>query len=220
MYSATPVAPTQTQQRVKPGKRPGVRVHDARGDDHDIFGTDGSEDVTPCRGRRVVDLPIAPPQDDSVVRVGRKHISPRHSVDHSDSKGFASGRYDPKCSDRFQSSKRFESSGNILCGGALPDSFETKRPTKEVTGRTNVSSNILAHSAPDPERYTRDLTPECSENARRNQGATCPFAREDGVAPPEAPVKQLHPGNKHHGDVLTGGQMAPQHAGSRLVRHF
>eukprot|EP01065_Artemidia_motanka_P009086 TRINITY_DN14630_c0_g2_i1.p1 TRINITY_DN14630_c0_g2~~TRINITY_DN14630_c0_g2_i1.p1 ORF type:complete len:209 (+),score=56.31 TRINITY_DN14630_c0_g2_i1:67-693(+) len=205
-------SPMPSAQRMKLNKRPSVRLHDARSDDHDIFGAEGRPVETPGKGKRVVDMPIGVSQDESIMRTGRRRVSPRHSTDMS--KGFAGDNYDPAVADRFQNSRRYASSGNILCGGSQPDSFETKKPSKEVTGKRNSSVDLLAHTCDDPALHVKSRP--ATDTARRHMGQQCPFAVDDGVAPPEQRVKALHPSNIHHGDVLTGGKMEAQFAGRRL----
>lgn len=200
----------ESTQRVRPRGRPCVKTHDTRADDHDIFGTEGGDLSTPCRGRKVVDLPIAPPQDDSVVRVGRRHISPRHNANIACEKSFSGDSYNPANADRYMHSRRHETNGNILCGGDAPDAFELKKPLREVTGRTNTSMDLLAHTNEDPSMFMK-----IRGSVRRAEN--CPFAREDGISAPEASIKPLHPGNVHHGDVLTGGKMEARYAGRHAV---
>eukprot|EP00755_Sulcionema_specki_P004464 Sspe_Gene.30131::Locus_14752_Transcript_2_3_Confidence_0.500_Length_897::g.30131::m.30131 len=203
--------------RVRPTKRPNIRLCQRSVNDHDLFD-DSAPLETPHRMRKAVDIPMSSATDDSVARSGRKHIdAPKDAFEGtgmthtSNRKDFNGENYDPMKSDRFQHSQRFRSSGNILSGESVADQFESHRPSRQAL-QQQQRGNILAHSVEPVDVKQRPR----HENAVRHTRDHCPFAIDDGYLEPPKDVRPLHPGNFNHGDVLTGGAMQPQYAGRRL----
>ncbi|KAJ9450683.1 hypothetical protein DIPPA_11580 [Diplonema papillatum] len=202
-----------TDHRLKLTKRPMIKVGTQFKSDHNIFG-EPSEAETPHRMRKAVEV-IEVQEDPSVLKVGRRHIDEPCGVADDRRKGFSDQGYDPSRSDRFQSTRRFTSSGNVITGELPPDSFEVRKPVRACAEPVSVqrSTDHIKHAPEDAPAFKARAE---HANSLKQRRAYCPFAVDDGYNAPEAPIKPHHQLHIDHGDVLTGGAMAPQFAGRRF----
>ena len=162
-------------------------------------------------------VPIEEIEEDlSTLRVGKRHIE-EPSVHPEERKVFGSTSYDPQMSDRFKSTRRYEGSGNVITGDVGNDAFESRRPAKAIQQEqhSSVARSIIQHSTEAPPASEQRSVRAQHENRLKQHRSYCPFAVDDGYNPEEEKVKELHPSNITHGNVLTGGNMLPQHASRR-----
>ena len=153
------------------------------------------------------------PEDFSVLRVGKKHIE-EPAPCTEDKKVFGSGAYDPAASDRFKSTRRYHSSGNIITGEVTKDAFESMRPQRaKVEAHADAVNDPIKHAPAEAPAFAAKAE---HENKVKRQRGHCPFAVDDGYCAPAQSIKPLHPSNINHGNVLTGGEMSAEYAGRRM----